>query len=375
MGKRKYRKPYSQVQEEANQFEQRWNAATESFFLFNPHTGETIADPSGYVNRKYSLWAPVEMPSKYCAITTLYSEFYASRRWGRRRFEKPLPYDTATTLLTAVARGFLARLKLRKYFNVRYCRILDASSGYYYFHDNCNPEGEASWYKPILAFPGDIPIREIRPEDPADFMGSQKYTYREFTNGPYLRRPTLGAAGKKVRAENTHFLFVDPRIALAVHRPEEIDIEEHPLGSAVWMMDGLQVKDVYLSDYAVIRTARHNNNAAKILEVMKAYPDRLLMQLYGTFALSTIDVILDSSNSLTLPWRTIMDQIFEVVIDKEKCIPLTLKAFSLRALHNILCIPAGRGHFWDTSSDSPADPYMEGRAGKRIVYRLKTLNR
>ncbi len=99
------------------------------------------------------------------------------------------------------------------------------------------------------------------------------------------------------------------------------------------------------------------------VDFMSLHPDRLLTQLYGFHYISLMDIPLDTDGCLTAPAWRVMDDIFDIVTDADKCLGLTLKAFALRALRNMLTMPAGRSHFLDISEDSPNDPYMVREAG------------
>ena len=141
-----------------------------------------LQDANGFVNRLYSNWLPPEEndPSPLVEPVMLFPETYSSRHWGRRRFVGSFETQgDAATHIAAVARGFLVRQRLRKFYSKRYVKTLDEESGYYYFmdlHDE-SEEAETFWHKPRLAFPGDIDIHKEFHEDPEKFMGQKKYTY------------------------------------------------------------------------------------------------------------------------------------------------------------------------------------------------------
>ena len=186
-----------------------------SYYLFNPWTGETILTNSTslslpIMDRTKSMWAkPDKFPSinaktvqvrKFIMRDTcihrsrvmaypifqLYPEYFASRRWGRRKFLGwGDDYNAAATHITTVLRGYIARQSLRRYFRDRYHTMVCKFSGYYYFVDTWYPERETSWYKPLLAFPGDIiPAAQAIEYDPDDYMAGEKYSRRNFTAGP-----------------------------------------------------------------------------------------------------------------------------------------------------------------------------------------------
>ena len=147
------------------------------------------------------LSAPPEKPSKVVDIIELFPVFYGSRLWGRRRFKPYKSVEAAATHIAAVGRGFIARRALQMYFSRRYLKCLDKNSGYFYFVDNIDPNAEPAWHKPRLAFATDIPAYDPLSNDPQEFMKGSKYTYSEFTRGPYLK---LAGIGKNQTARAKH---------------------------------------------------------------------------------------------------------------------------------------------------------------------------
>lgn len=81
-------------------------------------------------------------------------------------------------------RGYMTRLAIRRYYRERYHLQVCKFSGYYYYVDKYYPEKETSWYKPLLAFPGDILPAKAVDYDPEDYMMGEKYSRRSFTAGP-----------------------------------------------------------------------------------------------------------------------------------------------------------------------------------------------
>lgn len=286
--------------------------------------------------------------------------------------------DFAATLITSAARGYIARKALRAYYKDRYSKVMDMNSGYYYFQDNYFNDVEPMWYKPFLAFPDDVEVYEYTPDDPQDFMKGKgnKYTYKGFITGPYVRRQ-LGGVGKKntTRAENGHFVFTNPLRPDAIVFPEEVDLESTPLGSLINLMDGLAPKQVLITDYVAMRRAVCFDNCDYIVHLMEEHMDRPLMQAYGFHAISKIIVPTDEAGNLSYSGRKAHRRCFDVIVDSHREYSYTLKIFALRALHNILNSPAGRAEFFDTSSDPQGLGALEGPAGKIILSRMRTLCR
>ena len=193
---------YSEYLRKLDLFEQRYEPTAAYFYLFNPYTGETLNQTGEFYDRSLSTWAPPEPVSKVVDLIELFPIFYASRTRGRRKIVDIEDEDDAATRISAVVRGWLARHSLQAYYRSRYKKVLDSSTGYYYFHDTWDPSVGPSWYKPVLAFPTDIPVYDPTDNDIQEFMkGGDKYTYREFTKGPYLR---LAGIGKLQTARAQH---------------------------------------------------------------------------------------------------------------------------------------------------------------------------
>ena len=377
--KKRTQKIYSDILKKYNQFETRWNFEEEKTYYYNPYTGETVTpDEYGYMNRLYSLWSPTEKPSKFTDRITVLSEVYAARQWGRRRF---LPFEdeeSAAFHITAVARGFLTRLEIRRYYQQRYSKILDTASGYYYFQDNYFPDTPPAWYKPRLAFPDDIEVYEYEPDDPADFMRGKhnKYTYKGFITGPYLKRQ-LGGIGVKhtERAHNGHFLFVNPLRPGALVSPNEVDLEATPIGAVIRMMDGLSPKEVVVTDYLAIRRACCCDNCDMIIDIMDQYSSRPLVLVYGFMALSKIIVPLDTTGALTFSARKALNWAFDIISDKTRTVPFITMTYAAHAIFNIMSTSAGRAEFFDISGDPQGGGQLEGPMGRIILTRMKTFCR
>lgn len=303
--------------------------------------------------------------------------------WGRRKIPK-FTRDTAAFQLTAVARGFLARLHLRQYYKYRYRRVFDSSSGYYYFHDQHRENVEPSWYKPRLAFPNDIEVYEPEIDDPKDFMKGKnnKYTYREFITGPYVRRE-LGTYGRKrtIRSENNHFIEINPWRHDSITSLHEVDLSTTPLDSVIHIFDGLKPKETVVSDYVLMRTVVAyilENNCDSILHHMEEYSSRPLIIAYGLYNLSKIAVPVDEFGSLEYSGRRAMDLCFDYITDTHRNVIYPHKVFALQALYNILYTSPGRAEFFDTTTDPPAahnGGIFDGPSGKIILLRMKTLAR
>lgn len=376
---KKSKKKYSERIAQYDTFQHIYNFNDNSTYIYNPYTGETATfDSNNYVNRVYSLWAPTEKPSKVAIFQKYFPEFYLSRQWGRRKFKKFESRRQAAAHIVTVARGFLARHSLRKYYKSRYLKILDSDSGYYYFYDTYYPNSERVWYKPRLAFPNDIEVGDIRPYDKQDYLRNKsKYSYTSFLSGPYVRRELKGWGKQKAeRSEVAHYHFfeINQKLHDAITYPKDIDLDQYPLGSVVHMMDGDFTKDVILSDYLAVRVACEDNNLKKVLDLIDSNREQPLIMIYGLHTIGKLSVPHDSKGNIDVHARRAMELFFEVIVDKQRIFSLTAKAFALHALYGYFTEPAARYEFYDISEDS-SDLPMEGPRGKQIMFRIRTLNR
>lgn len=359
-------------------FEHRYDYSSQTTYLFNPFTGESCSeDENGFVNRLYSYWSPREEnnPSTLTDPIMLFPETYASRQWGRRRFRGFDDDIDAATHIASVARGFLVRQRLRKYYSKRYVKTLDEDSGYYFFTDTEDESEEpvTTWYKPRLAFPSDIDIRKKKIDDPEKFMGQKKYTYASFVNGPYFRRK-LRSGGACERTEMTHFVYQNPKKVDVVYADGDWDLDDRGLGEWIHMLDGWKAKDVLIDDYLVISNARTGNNVKYVLELMQEYNDRPLIQAYGLHAISNMEHSLDVAGCLSYHDRKAFEYCFKFIqINGEKFCSNTETIFALRAMYSYLYLPAGRAEFFDAASDNAkeGDDFYEGVKGRLILKRIK----
>lgn len=226
----------------------------------------------------------------------LYPEFYASRRWGRRRFTGWESPEAAATQIAAVGRGYLARKAIRNYYRARFYTKIDPFSGYFFFVDNMNPDLDTVWYKPRLAFPGDIlPFEE---EDPQDYMKGKKYSRQDFTVGPIYK--VAGVSKRDMaRADLAAFYADNPWRNIAVKSYTQIDLENSTMGSVVSWFDSEKAVKLKMSAFNVIRVALTNFGWAGVLKYMKANPQDIVLQMYGFHSFSKTDVTTDESGILS----------------------------------------------------------------------------
>lgn len=290
------RVPHSELMKQLDIFEYRWNETTKSYYLFNPYTGETVMQSEGEVmNRTVSLWAlPDSVRSTISTTINLYPEKYQSRHWGCRPFKGwDGDKEAAAIHMTAVARGFIARKTLSRYFENRYFTSKDDNTGYLFFTDTHFPDKETSWYKPLLAMPWDIKFQIV--PDPEDYVpDNNKYSDRGFTLGPFLKKTGLGK-GQKGRADVTAFQILNPWRDQAISKLEQIDLDKTPISSLIAWMEGSDAISVCMDEYLTIRTAAVNGDWRVVLQQMEKYPNNGYVQMFGlrAFAKTAVPMTAD----------------------------------------------------------------------------------
>jgi hypothetical protein len=292
--KRKARKtPYSEIKRRYNYFEYRWDARSGSYYLFNPWTGETIFSISlDVLNRQQSMWAKSEKyPSTEARTLQLHPDFYLSRQWGRRKIQGFVSTQEAAVVITAAARGFLARLRLRAYFRGRYYTMIDKFSGYLYFVDRENPNDETRWFKPRLAFPDDI--QEFVTDNPGDYMKEQRFSRQDFKFGPFIKVAGLNK-GEKDRADLQVFHIRNELRDTAARNYADLDLEQLSIGDIVVWMDGSKLTELRLHEYHYMRAAIAGRDWAKLIQFMRQFPKNATVQLFGFHGFATTAVPLEA---------------------------------------------------------------------------------
>jgi len=373
------RKTYSVIQNEINTFEQRWDNSTETYYLFNPITGETIfQQEGGVIDRINSYWAPPEKPSPTALTVTLLPVYYSSRQWGRRKFVGFSDENAAVNHIITVYRGFLARKFLQHYYRNRYTKFFDKYSGYYYFQDNYDiySEKETSWLKPRLAFATDILPYEGT-EDPEDFMKGKKLSYQSFTHGPLFR---LQSVGKKnlMKAKIYNFISDNEWRDSSVRAPDEIDLEASPLGSIIAWLDGLKAIEYYMSDYAVMRTVACHQRWEMVLEYLDKHSDRTDFLIYGLYTFTKIPVPEDHNKRLTPAGVEAFKRCMNILNSRAT---LSVKIFALRLLYHLFCTRPGQAEFLNTdpppagSIESQSAAFAEAYTQRIIATNFRLLTR
>jgi hypothetical protein len=139
----------------------------------------------------------------------------------------------------------------------------------------------------------------------------------------------------------------------------------------------MKPKEVFVSNYLTMRRACSGDNCDLVLYFMEEYPDRPLIQAYGFWCISKMNLPLDDFGSLAFSSRRALEMSFDAVIDVHKQVVYPLKVFALQAIYNILYSSAGRAEFFDTSTDpsSGSGGSLDGPSGRVITKRVKTLCR
>jgi hypothetical protein len=371
--KRAKKTSYAEIQRRANIFEYHWDANANSFYLFNPYTGETILSSNvAQVDRSKSMWAPIEKyPNDKVQTITMLPEWYLSKRWGRRKFLGWESREAAAAHIVTVARGFLARLQMKQYFRDRYSKILDSHSGYYYFVDRLNPDGETSWYKPRLAFPEDIQIPEI--PDPDDYLQGYRFSKSNYEVGPLIKVSGLNKYDTG-RSELTAFLIPNPLRDIAFHVYENVNLNEINMNDVMAWMDDIKVSSVRFNEFHFMRTAICHNDWKRTLAYMKEYPNNNLIQLFGFYGLSKTFVPMNR-DLIDFESCEAMELCVKLVKDEERKYDTKLKIYAMKALHNIFAVRVARVEYLNIEKVHVRGPARDAAIEEFLTNRLNIFNR
>jgi len=376
--KKPFRVKFDEIKRRENYFEYRWNSTEGHYYFFNPYTGETIPNAEGeHIDRDRSMFAKPEREqdvSKDAHGIVMLSAIFRSRIWGVRKFFGwNGDRDGAARSIQAAARGHMARCAMRQYLRERYYTILCPFTHYYYFLDTHYPKRDTTWFKPYLATPG--LIQPFKPFDPTDNMPSQgdKYTYRGFVKGPYLRQAKIGKANT-ARAPQDAFQIVDPRRALALRSNEDIDLDKYPMGSVVLWMDDLRLESFRVDDYQAVRTCIVGNDWGRTLDFMKDNWDRVLVRCYGWHSFSKTEVPLEGK-LLTAEAKEVLNLAWYCLEDKEGKFGTTEKCFIGAAFASILSIRSSRLEYFDASYVKEQGEARQAAVDAFVAERCSKFNR
>ena len=281
MGKKKVldNPNYLELQRRFNFFEHRWSDGQNAYIFVNPWTGETILDTSKQLNRHLSLWKqPDQKPQQnFSTNSELYQVFYESRGLGFRKFQ---PYEKdkerAASHINTVARGFLARLRVQKLFTLRYYKIFDKESGYYYFVDTYT--NLTQWVKPRLAHPHDIRVApDLEKPAPIDYKG--------YTLGPARVKTGLGKGKEKSIKYIKPVIEVEPE---PIIEPEEIEYESVSFDVLKIWMDS-HAPNIRKLGNEIIENARQQI-WENVLAIMEEQPESNLHLYFGLHVMAKMEV-------------------------------------------------------------------------------------
>jgi hypothetical protein len=382
--KKPYREGVDQRIKNENHFEYRWDTSQGHYYLFNPYTGETILGEDYHnIDRAASMWHPKDkFASKEAYTIQLWPQGYSSRKWGIRKFayEKDehgeLTFEAfrgAATAIQSAYRGHLAREWMRSYYRGRYFTALCKYSNYVYFCDRwaLDEQGyDTVWTKPLLARPGDI-VDDIV-ADPDDHMADgDKYSYRGFEKGPYLKQESLGK-GNCSRAEQRAFVIENPWRSQAISKYEEMDLSKAELGDVIAWFDGLKVVPLPISNYVQVRAAICKNDWSRTLEILDKYPDQVLTRMYCYHSFSKTAVPLDGVK-LSFAAADVLKRITAVFENNRSRQSQMEKTFMLNALHNLLVTRPGRMEFLSTAHINSGSSDERQRETERFMKKRVTM--
>ncbi len=204
---------------EIDTFEQRYNSSTGTYYLYNPYSGEVITD-MGTADRSVSTWILPDphmhvrdLPGGASAfMQVIYPHWYASthkkRKWERGKYAKDK--NLAAVVLTALARGFIQRRRMRHIHKQRYHRCYDTFNECCYFLDTWT--NETSWYKPLLAHVFSIqpPPTDVRPDQ--EDISSGPLNQKSFGKGTTKVPPkplTVGGDTREPTAREPEIINLD----------------------------------------------------------------------------------------------------------------------------------------------------------------------
>jgi hypothetical protein len=269
----------------------------------------------------------------------------------------------------AVVRGFLARRSISKYYKSRYTKVLDESSGYYYFFDNWDSQAETFWHKPRLAFPHDIQVHNGYDKD--DYMQGDKYSYQDVQFGPFVK---LNGLGKKSVRRSKHVVFkpINEWRNIAISKNEDFDWENADFGSVISWLEGLKPIELYVDEPALIRFAICYNNWARVLKCMRDHPDNLIIQIHGWFAFSKSEIDNDAGY-LSEAAVDVMNWAREMCFQDYKEVSPTIRLMSLHCLHNLLSQRIGRAEYFSLQNVKEQGPQRTKAIESHIQGRITAI--
>jgi len=267
---------------EIDTFEQRFDQTTGSYYLYNPYTGELITD-TATLDRYASTWV---LPDPHVEVRELpggtnafrqviYPQLYSSTYKKKKFVKGQVDKHKAAVLLTAMARGFVQRRRIRYLHKERYHRCYDSFNECCYFLDLRT--NESSWYKPLLAHPFSIqpPPTDVRPD-------------REDMSGGPLNQKSFGTGTTKVPKKP----LTDPNKVDAeatAREPEVIDLNLDFLIVSMWIDENVPK----LHKMEPIYECYQKNNWPEMFRYLLTYCDDDLVTLFTFHALARMHIPLE----------------------------------------------------------------------------------
>ena len=347
--------------------------------LVNVFTGETVIRR----NRFLSYWRPVQKTKDQPAEIALNDYEYLppaeyASRVGPLHSTRPftvnrMKEEDASTVLAACLRGFLARRRLRTLITSRYIPTLSFESGLIYFIDTWM--GTSCWHKPRLALRNDLLLEvNMNPEEDSLVIIAPKrstFSSQSQLQGPFRRR---WGAGQRSVVQPVHSAFlIDSSRRKLAERNIEISDSSFPFGETKVWLDDFVAKDVLIDDYATIRCGflkEGGNNWRSVLDTMKKYPSRALLQVHGMRCFVKGNVPIDPiSGMLTAEGEEALDYLLTVITNAEQSYGATEVSTALEALCNMCSVRAGRAAFFSTAEVTVEGP--QRKAAIRHLHKTK----
>jgi len=346
----------------ANHFEYRYDNQSDAFFLYNPYSGETILDaaPDGVLDRHKSHWRlPEPFPDRAPPDTQhqqLYPVFFASRLVAAR----PVPAGgffnglagraAAALVLTAAARGMIARARMQKLLAQRYHKMLDKSTKQLYFANLVTHKSK--WTKPRLA--GTFTIKE----PPLDLRNDTRTEQSSYCDGPVYKR--RGGKGTFERCKPfSPTKIVDERLPTE-REPDMIDLENTPFRVLVlWVEANVDKFELY----APLKELYGQDDWETLQLIMDKRRDDTFCQMYCSFAFSRMCV--GPEGGIYADTKNVMEYLHTRLVEWHKTLKYGCNQmlFAANALLTILQHHAARLEFLSTKHvDNKASTELSGDA-------------
>ena len=373
-GPQKLARRYDRFVEErtkANHFEYRFDQQRGAFYMFNPYSGECIlevgGEGGGVLDRSHSHWkVPDPFPENRPPETSkqdLYPVFFTSRLVKSRTFRSwNGDRQGAALVLTAAARGLIARARMQEYLAQRFQKILDKNTQCFYFADSSG-QLATSWTKPRLA--GSFLIKE----PPLDLRNDVKTVQASYCDGPIFKR--RAGKGNFERYKPFSPSKNSQERALTEREPEMPDLEDMPYRVLqLWLDDNVTKFELYRP----LKELFQLEDWETLLLIMQKRTNDKLCQMYCCYAFSRMRV--GPGNSMFADAKLALEYLLGRLSDwhgklRHGCNQMLMAGL---ALLRILETHAGRVEFFNTkqADDDPlANIGMSGDAEAAVEQKLE----